>query len=177
MQYKKLSLLSTFAVVGMISAVNAQAAADTTINITATVTASPCTVKAPSTINIGFSLDASEVATAGVDSIASGTANIDLSGCPSTTTSIDATFSGPPVAGDTSGFGMKDSGGSLVTTGSIRLANADTSAVISNTANTYTVTPSGGAATFKLKAYMHSITGSVKPGVYTTPIEVTYAYH
>ena len=148
MQYKKLSLLSTFAVVGMISAVNAQAAADTTINITA-----------------------------GVDSIASGTANIDLSGCPSTTTSIDAKFSGPSVAGDTSGFGMKDSGGTIVTTGSIRLANADTSAVISNTANTYTVTPSGGAATFKLKAYMHSIAGGVKPGVYTTPIEVTYAYH
>ncbi|MCE9879181.1 MAG: fimbrial protein [Hafnia paralvei] len=148
MQYKKLSLLTTFAVVGMISAVNAQAAADTTINITA-----------------------------GVDSIASGTANIDLSGCPSTTTSIDAKFSGPSVAGDTSGFGMKDSGGTIVTTGSIRLANANTSAVISNTANTYTVTPSGGAATFKLKAYMHSITGSVKPGVYTTPIEVTYAYH
>lgn len=117
------------------------------------------------------------MATAGVDSIASGTANIDLSGCPSTTTSIDAKFSGPSVAGDTSGFGMKDSGGTIVTTGSIRLANADTSAVISNTANTYTVTPSGGAATFKLKAYMHSIAGGVKPGVYTTPIEVTYAYH
>lgn len=176
MQYSKLATLCAFALTGTLMVTSAQAA-DTTINITATVTATPCAVKAPSTIPLGFSLDASEVAASGVDSATYGTANIALTGCPATTKSIDAKFTGPSVAGDTSGFGMKGSDGNIATTGSIRLANADTSAVISSTANTYTVTPAGGAATFKLKAYIHSITGSVEPGVYTTPIEVTYAYN
>lgn len=175
MQHKKISLLSTLALAGMISAISAQAA-DTTINITATVTAASCTTKAPSTIPINFSLNAADVATAGLNSAWSSDATISLSGCPATTTSIDAVFSGTPVTGDTDGYQMKDSTNKAVTTGSIQLAKSDAT-LITSAKNTYTVNTVGNAADFKVKARMHSIAGNIMPGTYTSAVDVTFAYH
>lgn len=176
MQYSKLATLCAFALTGALMVTGAQAA-DTTINITATVTATPCSVKADPNVEIIFSLDASEVASPNIDSDTKKDASITISGCPATTKSVEATFSGPDIASDSSGFGMKGPDGSIATTGSIRLLNVSSSTLITNTDNKYTVTPVSGAAEFKLRAYIHSITGSVEPGVYTTPVEVTYAYN
>jgi minor fimbrial subunit len=175
MQHKKLSLLTALAVAGMISAVNAQAA-DTTINISATVTAASCTTKAPASIPIAFTLNAADVAAVGANSTWSSDATISLSGCPATTKSVVATFNGPSVAGDTDGYQMKDSTGTAVTTGSIQLAQSD-STLITTAKNTYTVNTVSNAADFKVKARMHSITGAIMPGVYTTAVDVTFDYH
>ncbi|QLK61250.1 fimbrial protein [Enterobacteriaceae bacterium Kacie_13] len=175
MQHKKHSILTTLALAGMISAVSAQAA-DTTINITATVTAASCTTKAPASIPINFSLNAADVAAAGANSAWSSDATISLSGCPVTTTSIDAVFSGPAVAGDTDGYQMKDSASAAMTSGSIQLAKSDAT-LITSAKNTYTVNTEGNAAEFKVKARMHSITGNIMPGTYTSAVDVTFAYH
>lgn len=174
MQHTKLAAAILF--VGFVSATGASAA-DTTINITATVTAASCTVKAPTSIPINFTLNAADVAAAAANSAWSSDATISLSGCPSTTKSVDAVFSGPAVSGDTSGFQMKDSASKAATTGSIQLAKSADATLLTNAAGTYNAVTASNAATFKVKARMHSITGSVAPGVYTTAIDVTFAYH
>lgn len=177
MQYSKLATLCAFALTGALMATGAQAA-DTTINITATVTATPCTVTTTPTVNIGFDLGAAEVALANTDSSAGVETSIMLTGCPATTKSVEATFVGPDVAGDVNGYGMKGSDGKIATTGSIRLTNMADNIQIDKANNKYTVIPAAdGSAEFKLRAYMRSITGGVLPDTYTTPIEVTYAYH
>jgi minor fimbrial subunit len=175
MQHKKISLLSTLALAGMISAVSAQAA-DTTINITATVTAASCTTKAPASIPINFSLNAADVAAVGANSAWSSDATISLSGCPATTKTVDAVFTGVPVSGDTDGYQMKDSTSAAMTTGSIQLAKSDAT-LITSAKNTYTVNTVVNAADFKVKARMHSITGNIMPGTYTSAVDVTFAYH
>jgi len=175
MHDKKVTILTTLALMGIISAANAQAA-DTTINITATVTAASCTTKAPTSIPIDFSLNAADVATANANSDWSSEATISLSGCPATTKSVDAVFSGTAVAGDSDGYQMKDSSNAAVTTGSIQLAKSDAT-LITSAKNTYTVNTVNNAAEFKVKARMHSISGNIMPGVYTTAVDVTFAYH
>lgn len=177
MNYSKLATLCAFALTGALMATGAQAA-DTTINITATVTATPCTVTTTPTVNIGFDLGADQVAAANTDSLSNVETSILLTGCPATTKSVEATFTGPEVNGDANGYGMKGSNGNIASTGSIRLTNMADNTQIDKANNKYTVIPAAdGSAEFKLKAYMHSITGSVEPDTYTTPIEVTYAYH
>ena len=67
-------------------------AADSTINITGTVVASPCTAEAEKNINLG-DIDASKLATTGTTSPLV-SFSISLTDCPATTTSAIATFSG-----------------------------------------------------------------------------------
>jgi type 1 fimbria pilin len=175
MQHSKLATLSAFALTGALLTASAQAA-DTTINVTATVTAASCTTKAPTSIPIDFSLNAADVATANSNSDWSSEATISLSGCPATTKSVDAVFSGTAVSGDTDGYQMKDSSNAAVSTGSIQLAKSDAT-LITSAKNTYTVNTVNNAAEFKVKARMHSISGNIMPGVYTTAVDVTFAYH
>lgn len=156
---------------------SAVAADSTVINITATVAAASCTTSAPASIPLDFSLNASDVAAANANSAWSGDATISLSGCPTTTKNIDAVFSGPIISGDTSGFQMKNSAGTAVTTGSIQLAKSADSTLLTNASGTYNVATASNAATFKVKARMHSITGAVMPDTYTTTINVTFNYH
>jgi len=67
-------------------------AADSTINITGTVVASPCTIEAVKNVDLG-DIDATKLAATGTSSdYVSFTLN--LTNCPATTTSATATFSG-----------------------------------------------------------------------------------
>lgn len=150
---------------------------NTVINITATVSAAACTTSAPASIPINFALSANDVAAANANSAWSSDATISLSGCPATTKSIDAVFSGPAISGDTNGFQMKDSAGTAVTTGSLQLAKSADSTLLTNASGTYNVATASNAASFKVKARMHSITGAVMPDTYTTAIDVTFNYH
>ncbi|WP_279204674.1 fimbrial protein [Obesumbacterium proteus] len=156
---------------------SAGAVDNTVINITATVSAAACTTSAPASIPLNFALSASDVAASNANSAWSSDATISLSGCPSTTKSIDAVFSGPAISSDTSGYQMKSSAGTAVTTGSIQLAKSADSTLLTNASGTYNVATASNAATFKVKARMHSITGSVMPDTYTTAIDVTFNYH
>lgn len=67
-------------------------AADSTINITGTVVASPCTVEAVKNVDLG-DIDASKLATTGSTSPFV-TFSVDLTDCPATTTGATATFTG-----------------------------------------------------------------------------------
>ena len=107
-------------------------AADSTINITGTVVASPCTIEAVKNVDLG-DIDATKLAATGTSSDYV-SFSVNLTNCPATTTSATATFSGTASNTDyidyathAASFNLKthvknDGKGSAVTPGSVSSA-------------------------------------------------------
>ncbi|WP_413530759.1 fimbrial protein [Rahnella inusitata] len=148
-------------------------AADSTINITATIVASPCTVDTASknlSINLG-DIQASTLAAANVGSPwVNGT--IKLTNCPSTTSQVVATFTG--TADTNAAFAYKNTGtGSSAA--SVHVMDAAGSADLKNGA-TLTQTVTSGAAAIPFKVRVYTSKGSVTPGAISAAISVAFTY-
>lgn len=149
-------------------------AADTNINITGTVKASPCTVNGGNTdlsVNLGDDIQAAAL-TAGtyttpVDVI------LNLTNCPLGTSSVMASFSGTsdPVAG-TNYYKNTGSAGNVA----VALTEASTGNFKSNSA-TMTQSVVGGMATFALKARAYTSAGNVTPGTIRSTVVVGMTYN
>ena len=148
-------------------------AADSSLNISGNVVASPCTVDAASknlSINLG-DVQASTLAAANVGSPwVDGT--INLTNCPSTTSQVTATFTG--TADTNAAFAYKNTGAGS-SQASIHIMNKDLSADLKNGA-TLTQAVTSGAAALPFKARMYTSKGGVTPGVVSAAISVNFTY-
>ena len=150
-------------------------AADSNLNITGKVVASACSVDTGS-VTLGIPLgdvDASVLAAAGKSSPWSALYNISLSGCPSTTTSVNATFSGTADTNDTNGY--KNAGGGS-TAVSVELAKTDGTTFLKNGTSFGDVAVASGKITMPVKARMYTKAGSVTPGAVSAAILVAFTY-
>lgn len=151
-------------------------AADATINVTGNVVATPCTVDtATKTLGIPLGdVQASVLAAAGASSPWSTLYNITLSGCPSTTTKVNATFSGTADTNDTNGYKNAGSGGSAAV--SVQLAKTDGTTFLKNGASFGDTTVASGRVTMPVKARMFTKAGTVAPGAVSSAISVAFTY-
>lgn len=145
------------------------------INITANVVASPCTISTASqTLSIPLGdIQASVLAAAGSASPWSPNYSITLTGCPSTTTKVDATFTGTADTADTNGYKNAAAGGSAAV--ATELAKSD-GTFLKNGTSFGDATVTSGAATFIVKARLFSKAGTVAPGAVSSAITANFTY-
>ncbi|MFO6296917.1 fimbrial protein [Rahnella selenatireducens] len=170
MAIKPLSLvLSTMLLLSMQHAM----AADSTINITGTVIASPCTVVAVKDVDLGTTIDASKLATAGTASNFI-SFNLDMTNCPASTTKATATFTGPVSHVDYYANATGSAKHAIV-----ELVSNYSSTNMGNGKIFSTAIDAGThAGTFGLKARIRNDGdgSAVTPGTVITPVEVTIAW-
>ena len=146
-------------------------AADSTINITGTVVASPCTIEAEKTIKLG-DIDASKLATTGSSSPFV-SFSVNLSECPATTTSAVATFSG--TAADTDYYANTGEAKNV----DIELVSSYSSANLGN-GKTYNVsidsTTHAAAYNMKTRVRNDGKGSAVTPGSVSSAIQMSIAY-
>ncbi len=151
---------------------NAQAA-DSTISINASVVASSCTVTTTSTTIPLGNIQANTLLTAKQFSPWSDTKDILLTACPSSTTMVNATFSGVASTDDLNGYKNTTSAGPQ--TVSVQLAKAD-GTLLKNGDSYGDVNVATGAAKFTVKARLYTEKGLVLPGAVTSAIDLTFQY-
>jgi type 1 fimbria pilin len=145
------------------------------VTITANVVASPCTIAAVSqnlAIPLG-DIQASVLAAANSFSAWSPDYTISLTNCPSTTTKVDASFTGTADPADTNGYKNAASGGSADV--ATELAKSDGS-LLKNGTSFGDATVSNGVASFIVKARLFSKAGSVTPGAVSSAVTVNFTY-
>ncbi|MFO6296913.1 fimbrial protein [Rahnella selenatireducens] len=151
-------------------------AADSTIKFTATIISPTCTISADSksvSIPLG-EVQASTLTAAKSASSWSSNYTLNLTGCPSITTKVNATFSGTADADDTNGYINATTTGAKNV--SVQLAKTDGTTFLKNGAKYGDVTVDNGNASFTVKARMYSTKGSATLGAVTAPVEVTFTF-
>jgi len=146
-------------------------AADSTINITATVVASPCTIEAVKNVDLG-DIDATKLATTGTSS-AYVSFSVNLTDCPATTTGAVATFSG--TASNTDYYANSGTAKNV----EVELVSSYSSANLGN-GKTYNVVPDpsthAGAYNMKVHVKNDGKGSAVTPGSVSTAIQMAIAY-
>lgn len=150
-------------------------AADSGINVSGNVVASPCTVDAATkTLAIPLGdVQASVLAAAASSSAWTALYNLTLSSCPATTSTVNATFSGTADTNDTNGYKNAGSGSAAV---SVQLAKTDGTTFLKNGASFGDTAVTSGKVTFPIKARMYTKAGSVAPGAVSAAISVAFTY-
>lgn len=154
-------------------AASATAADNTIISIKATIVASPCTVSTQTmSIDLG-DIQASTLDAAGKTSPWSPVQFIQLTNCPASTSSVQATFSGSPATnGDTNGY-INTAGNTNI---SIQLADdSETINYLSNGKITADLPVSAGTVNVPVRARLYTSTATQPGNVYTS-INVTFTY-
>jgi type 1 fimbria pilin len=173
---KKIALfaLSAFALSGTMGS-NAFAA-DSTVNVTGNIVSPACVVSTDSkTVSIPLGeVQANTVAAAKSFSPWSSNYTLNLTGCPSVTTKVNATFSGTADTNDTNGYANAASGGSKAV--STQLAKTDGTTFLKNGASYGNVAVSNGSVSFTVKARLYSEKGAVAPGAVSSAVQVTFTY-
>lgn len=151
------------------------ALADTQLNITGTIKASPCTVDGDGgsgiNVNLGDNIQAATLATS-----ASGSDwvpfTLKLKDCPATTQSVVASFSG--LVADESATLYKNNGDA--TRVQIELQDADGNNRGSGTSMTQTVNGTSHEALFPLQARAYSSAGGATPGTILGTVMVAFTW-
>ena len=146
-------------------------AADSTINITANVVASPCTIEAVKNIDLG-DIDASKLATTGTAS-SYVTFSVTVSECPATTTSALATFSG--TASNTDYYANSGTAKNV----EVELVTSYSSANMGNGKSMNVgIDSATHASSFNLKTHVKNDGkgSAVTPGSVSTAIQMAVAY-
>lgn len=152
-------------------------AAPTQVNITGVVVASPCTVDTTNSdlnVNLGTSIQAKDLATAGNTSTAV-PFKLVVKDCPTTTSKVTATFSGTADAAaggryaTTSGTGMADNV-------AVEVAQDVSPYTLQNPGSTMEATVVGTTATFALRASAYA-KGVVTPGNIASVMSVDFTYN
>lgn len=147
------------------------------VNITGTVTATPCTVdttKSDLSVDIG-SFDASSLSAAGATG-GQKLFNLVLKDCPSTTSIVKATFTGTVYKDDNTAYantGTATNLGLQVKLYTDPWASITTSPGGSTQVN---VNATDHTATFAMATRPYTKTGGVTPGTINTPVTVTFSY-
>lgn len=174
MNKKALAPLIAIAIQSFVS--QSTMAADSTVNVTGNVVASACTVDTGS-VNMGIALgdvSATVLAAAASASPWSIEYDITLINCPSTTTKVNATFTGTADTNDTNGYKNAGTGGSAAV--SVQLAKLDGTTYLKNGTAYGDVAVVAGKASIPVKARMYTKAGSVMPGVVSSAILVAFSY-
>lgn len=146
-------------------------AADSTINITGTVVASPCTIEAVKNVDLS-DIDATKLATTGSASTFINF-GIALSNCPATTTSATATYSG--TASNTDYYANSGTAKNV----EVEVASTYSSLPMGNGATqNVTIDASTHAASFNLKARVRNNGkgSAATPGTVSSAVQVAVAY-
>lgn len=155
----------------MLALASSANAADSTINITGTVVASPCTAEASKDIDLG-DIDASKLATTGTTSSFVG-ASIALTECPATTTSATATFTG--TAADTDYYANTGTAKNV----DVELVTSYSSTNLGNGRSMNTgIDSTSHSGTFNIKARVRNDGkgSAVTPGSVSSAIQVAIEY-
>lgn len=171
----KNSILASIIV--MVSASNYVSADPVNLNITGKVIASPCTVGTSATINtdLGQTITADSLNTAGSSSTWV-PISVPISGCPAGTSNVTATFSGTAAASEPLHY-SNAVGAGYATNISIQLENVNGGTVANKGPGTTMVVPvSSGAATFSLRARVHSKSGGATVGNIATVVQMNFTY-
>ncbi|KFC81316.1 fimbrial protein [Buttiauxella agrestis] len=155
----------------------ANAAADNVnILITGRVIASPCTTvnggQNPLTVSLGDDIGASSLQSAGSNSQWV-EFDLALTGCPSGTNNVKATFTGSPDTVD--GTRWLNTAASKALNTSVELKDKATSVTISN-GSMLTAPVASNKATFRLKTAAYSAQGNAQPGDISTVILASFVY-
>jgi minor fimbrial subunit len=146
-------------------------AADSTINITGTVVASPCTIEAVKNVDLG-DIDATKLATTGTSS-AYVSFSVNLTDCPATTTSATATFSG--TASNTDYYANSGTAKNV----EVELVTSYSSANMGNGKSmNVSIDSATHASSFNLKTHVKNDGkgSAVTPGSVSTAIQMAVAY-
>lgn len=154
--------------------ISAIAADDTTINITANIVASPCTIST-SNLNIDLGdIQANTLESAGATSPWSPVNTIHLTNCPISTTSVVATFTGTPaVNGDANGYKNVGAGGDNLI--SVELADDSSTPNFYSNNKTASKTIANNAADINLRARLYT-NGAATPGAVASTINVNFEF-
>lgn len=148
-------------------------AADSTINITANIVASPCT---PETVKNVVIPDINATTLASPGSWTGSTSfTIELTNCPATTTSVVSTYSGTAMTETPTLF----AGTGTAKNAGAQLKVGGTGTVLSNgSSQTTAVNATTHAASVKHDVYIlnGSKTAAVTPGTFSSTISVTFTY-
>ncbi|MBF4179900.1 fimbrial protein [Lelliottia nimipressuralis] len=146
-------------------------AADSTINITGTVVASPCTIEAVKNVDLG-DIDATKLATTGTASTFINF-SINMTDCPATTTSATATYSG--TASNTDYYANSGTAKNV----EVEVASSYSSLPMGNGATQgVNIDAATHAASFNLKARVKNDGkgSAVTPGSVSSAIQVAVQY-
>lgn len=147
-------------------------AADTTINVTGKVIASPCSTGtgASYTIDLGQAIPASSLQKWG-DITPVISKNVVLSGCPAGTKTVTATFSGDPFPGSPTNFNNTGTAKNI----GINVTDANNYTYVPGSTGTVNVA-ADGTATFPLKIRGASI-GNATVGTIKSAVVMTFTYN
>jgi minor fimbrial subunit len=150
------------------------AQADTQLNITGTIKASPCTVDTTGTgvnVDLGQNIQAASLSTAtsGSDWV---TFPLKLKDCPASTSSVTATFAGTPA--DEKADVYKNTG--TATNVQVELQSAANANLGNGKTMTQPVSATTNDATFDLRARAYSFAGGVTPGSIIGTVQVSFTY-
>ena len=167
----------TAAILTTLFAGYANAAADNVnIQITGKVIASPCTTvnggQNPLTVSLGNDISTSSLQPAGSNSTWVDF-DLALTGCPTGTNNVKATFTGSPDAVD--GTRWANTAASKALNTSVELREQVTNVLLSN-GSMLTTSVASNKATFKLKTAAYSSQGNATPGDISTVILASFIY-
>jgi|EndMetStandDraft_3_1072993.scaffolds.fasta_scaffold02516_7 minor fimbrial subunit len=146
-------------------------AADSTINITGTVVASPCTIEAVKNVDLG-DIDATKLAATGTSSDYV-SFSVNLTNCPATTTSATATFSG--TASNTDYYANSGTAKNV----EVELVTSYSSANMGNGKSmNVTIDSATHASSYNLKTHVKNDGkgSAVTPGSVSSAIQMAIAY-
>lgn len=174
---KKQTQRTLLALVILGAGVHQVVAAPTQVNITGVVVASPCSVDTTNSdlnVNLGTSIQAKDLATAGNTSTAV-PFKLVVKDCPTTTTKVTATFSGTADAAaggryaTTSGTGMAENV-------AVEVKQDVAPNALQNPGSTMDMTVVDNSATFLLRASAYA-KGAVTPGNIAAVMSVDFTYN
>lgn len=149
--------------------------ADTVMNITGNIKASPCAVNSPGggiQVELGNNIQATTLNTAGMGSPWVGFP-ISVTGCPAATTAVTMTLSGTQDGTETSMFANTGT----ATNAQIQLQNVSDSRTLGNGATVVQpVDVSSHSTTFNLQARAYTSQGGVMPGTLVGVVVATFVY-
>lgn len=162
-------LLGLAAVIASHSAI-----ADTQLNITGTIKASPCTINVPTggvNVDLGQSIEASSLITAG-SATAWKPIAIEVNSCPATTTSATMTLNGTP---DTTETQMYKNTGSA-TEVQIELQSAAGASLGNGSTMVQDIDSKTNGTTFNMQARAYSSAGKATPGDINGVVQLSFVY-
>lgn len=177
MQKSKIMLIKHAVILALLAGMGLaqQAQADTQLNITGTIKASPCVVSGDTgggiDVNLGDNIQASTLAAASSYSDWQ-LFNLTLSNCPLTTNRVTATFSGLPATESTTLY--KNTGDA--TQVQIELQDTANNNLGNGNTMTETVNHTTNNAVFGLKARAYSANGGATPGSIVGTVQVAFIY-
>ncbi|HKN02993.1 MAG TPA: fimbrial protein [Buttiauxella sp.] len=146
------------------------------IQITGKVIASPCTTvnggQNPLTVSLGNDIGASTLQSAGTNSTWIDF-DLALTGCPSGTNNVKATFTGSPDTVD--GTRWANTAASKALNTSVELRDKATNVLLSN-GSMLSAPVASNKATFNLRTAAYSAQGNAQPGDISTVILASFVY-